>query len=382
MSAFDVFRDPSARRLVAAAVLGLGIAWLSPAANAEEGCSNPRALGIERVVEVDTTDGPLLGNLQYKQIDFLQPGEVVLTFDDGPSRQSTNRVLDALSAHCTKATFFMVGRMAVAEPDMVRKVASLGHTVGSHTWSHANQHALGSAQAQREIELGVSAISAALGKPIAPFFRFPYLNDPKSSIRHLESRNIGVFSIDVDSKDFQTRNAAVMKQRVFRDLDRQGKGIILFHDIQRSTATGIADVLDELKRRGFKIVHIVPKSGVTTLSEFDALARKELERRNAIAATTPLAPRSVVWQAGDGQTGDGPAAGRKTPGETIARPSNAPPTAAPAATTTATNSATTTATSGAPDRQQPHRTTAAERPRPTWKREEPSWQDQMFQHYR
>lgn len=373
MSAFDAFRDPSARRLVAAAALGLGIALLSPAASAEEGCSNPRALGIERVVEVDTADGPLLGNLQYKQINFLQPGEVVLTFDDGPSRQSTNRVLDALSAHCTKATFFMVGRMAVAEPDMVRKVASLGHTVGSHTWSHANQNALGSAQAQREIELGVSAISAALGKPIAPFFRFPYLNDPKSSIRHLESRNIGVFSIDVDSKDFQTRNAAVMKQRVFRDLDRQGKGIILFHDIQRSTATGIADVLDELKRRGFKIVHIVPKTGVTTLAEYDAIARKELERRNAISATTPLASRSVVWQASDGQTG-----GNKTPADTVARPANAPPTAAPAAASTAT----TTAATGAPDRQQPHRTTAAERPRPSWKRDEPSWQEQMFQHYR
>lgn len=103
---------------------------------ANAACDNKNALGVERVVEVDTTKGPRLGHVQYKDIDFLRPGEVVLTFDDGPSHQTTPKVLEALRAHCTKAIFFMVGRMAVAYPDMVRTVEEAGHTIGSHTWSH------------------------------------------------------------------------------------------------------------------------------------------------------------------------------------------------------------------------------------------------------
>lgn len=331
-----------------------GIAHATPA------CANPDALGVERIVEVDTAGGPLLGNLQYKEIDFLEPGEVVLTFDDGPSRQSTNKVLDALAAHCTRATFFMVGRMAVAEPDMVRKVDQLGHTIGTHSWSHANQAALAPASAVREIELGISAVSAALGRPVAPFFRFPYLSDPKGAIRHLESRNQGVFSIDVDPKDFQTRSAAAMQQRLFRELQRHGKGIVLFHDIQHSTATGIAGILDELKKRGFKVVHMVPKAATATLAAYDAIAVKELERRNQLANASPLANRSMVWPVTEGAPRasvarpEGGPSGAGAPSPALARP---PPAARPAAA-------------------------AAENPRARpWKREEIPWQEQMFRHY-
>ena len=63
--------------------------------------------------------GKLYGGLQYKADDLLKDGEVILTFDDGPLRRYTRRVLKALASHCTKGTFFMVGRMAVADPAMV-----------------------------------------------------------------------------------------------------------------------------------------------------------------------------------------------------------------------------------------------------------------------
>ena len=334
----------------------------------ENACANPGALGVERIVEIDTKGGPLLGNLQYKEIDFLKPGEVVLTFDDGPSRQSTNRVLDALATHCTRATFFMVGRMAVAEPDMVRKVDSLGHTVGTHSWSHANQASLGADRSKREIELGISAVSAALGRPTAPFFRFPYLSDPKGAIRYLEQRDQGIFSIDVDTKDFQTRSASVMQQRLFRELQSRGKGIILFHDIQHSTATGIASVLDELKKRGYKIVHMVPKGTATTLAEFDAAARKELERRNALATAAPLANRSMVWPV---TQGDAP------PTTSVRRPRQPAAVPPPAATVGAPPAATVK-----PPPLDQATATDSPRPKPSWKREELPWQEQMFQHLR
>ena len=72
-------------------------------------CANPRAIGVSRVIEVDATGGPRFG-LQLDRGSLLNDGEVILTFDDGPLQPYTQQVLAALADHCTKATFFMVGR--------------------------------------------------------------------------------------------------------------------------------------------------------------------------------------------------------------------------------------------------------------------------------
>jgi peptidoglycan/xylan/chitin deacetylase (PgdA/CDA1 family) len=251
-------------------------------------------------VEIDTSVPTRFGNMQYRDIDFLKPGEVVLTFDDGPLRKYSLEVLNALEAHCTKATFFMVGRMAVHDPALVQEIDRRGHTVGTHTWSHRNLGALSQAAGEKEIELGVSAVSVALGKPVAPFFRFPYLSDPRRMIDHLHGRHQGIFSIDIDSIDFRTRSGDVVIDRIMNGLKRQGKGILLFHDIQRSTAGGISELLDRLKEEGYKVVHIVPKAPIETLPEYDEIAAKELAKRAKFAADRPLAKRSVVWPISSG----------------------------------------------------------------------------------
>src|SRR5262249_56863520 len=67
-------------------------------------CQTPGALGVARVVEIDTTGGPGFGFQHFKAYDFLNPGEVVLTFDDGPWPINTPAVLAALAAQCAKAT--------------------------------------------------------------------------------------------------------------------------------------------------------------------------------------------------------------------------------------------------------------------------------------
>lgn len=335
-------------------------------------CDDKNTLGVERVVEIDTTDGPRLGNLQYKDIDFLKPGEVVLTFDDGPSRQTTPQVLEALALHCTRATFFMVGRMAISDPEMVKRVASLGHTIGTHTWSHQNQGALSAKSAEREIELGISAITAALGKPIAPFFRFPYLSDPRRSIAELEKRNQAIFSIDVDSYDWRARSRSVMHNNVLSQLQKRGKGIILFHDIQRVTSSSLVDLLDELKRRKFNVVHIVPKATAVTIAAYDDIVAKEFGRKQGLAAAKPLTTRAMVWPMSEGPA----TASVQRPAEQEALPwarsTAATEAAAPprANRKSAARRTTQTGVEGAPE----------QRSRP-WKREEPTWQEQMFQHY-
>ncbi len=251
-------------------------------------------LGMSRVVEIDTTAGPRFGE-QYEENVFLEDGEVVLTFDDGPLRRYTKPILDILDRHCAKATFFSVGRMAVADPAMLQEIDRRGHTIGTHTWSHKKQRNLSQAGAQREIELGMSAVAAALGKPVAPFFRFPYLSDPNRSQKYLRSRGQGIFGIDVDSRDFSTRSGTVMAQRVLVRLKKKGKGIILFHDIQKSTATGLNGLLTQLKKRGYKVVHMVPKDTSKTVPRYDAIAAKRVKHKANAKKANPLADRAITW---------------------------------------------------------------------------------------
>ncbi len=271
------------------------LAVMGAAAGAEQACiPGPGVLGVSRVLEIDTSGGPRFG-FQYKEADLLAPGEVVLTFDDGPLPAHTRAVLDALDAQCTKATFFSVGRMAVAYPEMVQEYARRGHTVGTHTWSHQNLRALPPARARAEIELGLSAVQQALGRPVAPFFRFPYLADSAATTALLKERNVAIFSIDVDSKDFATRDPGSVHRRVMATLARTGKGIILFHDIQPSTARALPGLLADLKSKGYRVVHLQPKSEAVTVSEFDLQARQELDRRRAAVSGQPLARRALTW---------------------------------------------------------------------------------------
>ncbi len=297
------------------ALAGIGACLLlgsgMPAAHAAEvspqvaACAtNPDVLGMSRMVEVDATGGPLFGRVNSGGYDFLHDGEVVLTFDDGPLRTHTRAVLKALDAHCTKATFFMVGRMAVADPEMVQEVASRGHTVGAHTWSHAKLQGLSPDKAKEEIELGFSAVAQALNGPIAPFFRFPYLRPTPAAMDYLKSRDIASFTIDIDSRDFRTRDGAAVKRTVLAQLAGARKGILLFHDIQPSTAHALAVILDELKQRGFKVVHLVPKEMATTLPEYDAQANRLIAQRKVIAAKEPLASRSLTWPAAGNGSAD------------------------------------------------------------------------------
>jgi hypothetical protein len=177
---------------------------------------------------------------------------------------------------------------------MVREVARRGHTVGTHTWSHANLASLSQAGAQDEIELGFSAVQQALGKPIAPFFRFPYLRDGAITLGHLKARQIATFSIDIDSRDFETREAPAVYERVMREVGAKRRGIILFHDIHASTARALPRILEELHAHNFRVVHLVSKAGVETLAEYDDLARRAADRRRLATAGNPLAKRAIV----------------------------------------------------------------------------------------
>jgi peptidoglycan/xylan/chitin deacetylase (PgdA/CDA1 family) len=252
-------------------------------------CGNPNALGISRVVEIDTTGGPGFGFEHFKAHDFLREGEVVLTFDDGPWPKNTPAVLAALAAHCTKAIFFPIGLHATYEPGILKQVAAAGHAIGSHTWCHQDLsktkgrcNVNGKVQTVEynpidEIEMGISAVHWAVGGPTAPYFRFPALRQPPELIEYLGKRNIAIFSTDMDSFDFKMRKPEQVRQSVMDKLKKHGKGIVLVHDFQHATAEAAMDLLNDLKAGGYKIVFMKPKYSVTTIASYDEAILKQLK---------------------------------------------------------------------------------------------------------
>jgi peptidoglycan/xylan/chitin deacetylase (PgdA/CDA1 family) len=248
-------------------------------AKSASACDKPDALGVERTVQIDTTGGPAFGFEHFKQYDFLRDHEVVLTFDDGPWPGNTPAVIKALTDECVKATFFEIGEHATWHPELSKMVAAAGMTIGSHTWSHKdlarNPYASDIEQAKQEIELGVSAVHRAVGGPIAPFFRFPDLQQPPALLSYLASRNIATFSTDIDSRDFKIHRPELVIKSVLTQLQKRGKGIVLMHDFQHGTAEALPELLRQLKANGFKVVHMVPKAPVVTLAKYDDMLRQQ-----------------------------------------------------------------------------------------------------------
>lgn len=264
----------------------------APAA-AKASCANPDALGISRVVQIDTTGGPGFGFEHFKQLDFLRDKEVVLTFDDGPWPKNTPAVLKALADECTTGIFFSIGKHATYHPEILKQVAAAGHTVGAHTWSHANLNGkkMTEALAKDEIEKGFSAVKWALGTAPSPFFRFPALQHPPAMVTYLGTRNIAMFSCDIDSFDFKSRNALQVIDNVMNKLNKLGKGIILMHDFQKHTAEALPELLRKLKAGGYKVVQMKAKAPVQTIAQYD----EEL-LKNVKLPTVSTRPLSSVVQ--------------------------------------------------------------------------------------
>ena len=146
-------------KLTSASVL-IAIAWIAGAQAAE--CPRPGTLGTSRVLSVDAASTPRVGLKSFPQTLPLAEHEVVLTFDDGPWPATTSRVLATLAQECVRATFFMIGKNAAEHPNLVRRIADEGHTIGHHTWSHRSQMRIKPGETTAEIDRGISAVEMAL----------------------------------------------------------------------------------------------------------------------------------------------------------------------------------------------------------------------------
>lgn len=148
-----------------------------------------------------------------------RPGELALTFDDGPNPAWTPKLLDSLAAHNVRATFFMVGHFVQAEAELVRRVASAGHLIGNHSWSHPNMAKTGAAQIEEELRRTSDALAQILGQPVK-FFRPPYGARRPFALR--TARRLGMTSVtwNAMTNDWVEPSAEHIAARLTKKIDR------------------------------------------------------------------------------------------------------------------------------------------------------------------
>jgi len=266
------------------AVLAAGLAFVAPAAAAKldplttgsasvpavtrpVGLRLPHALrpSLQPLANWLATHPALRGRTLAAATDadiVLQPREVILTFDDGPTTGLTNGVLKILDEFGIKATFMMVGKMAELHPESARAVALDGQTIGTHTYDHPNLAKLTPAAAFDEIKHGqdaVAAVLAPIGAVPSPFFRFPYLAQTWLLEACLYEEGTIALGVQIDSDDYFRDSPQQMLKNLLARLDHEGKGIVLFHDIHPKTLVVLPQFLRALSDRGYTVVQLVAK---------------------------------------------------------------------------------------------------------------------------
>ena len=256
----------------------LASALVSLAVPAFAACA-PGALGTHRTIELDPA--------KYRKVRGpekrlgLRPKEVILSFDDGPLPGKSTRILDILKRDCVKATFFWVGRMARAYPKVVRRAVREGHTIAHHTANHERLPSYSSREGGKRIDRGIVQVErAAYGKghrgTKVPYFRYPYLARNRRTDRILEKRGLINVSANILSNDWRRHSPQRILNRIMRQLRRDGRGIILMHDIHARTVKTVPLLLKRLKREGYRIVHLAPPGGArpveTPFSDADLVA--------------------------------------------------------------------------------------------------------------
>jgi len=250
----------------AMAILLNALPWVRVARATD--CPREGTLGTARVLAVDAGSFPRVGLKSFPQTLPLADHEVVLTFDDGPWPATTPKVLAALARECVRATFFIIGRAASAHPELVRRIAAEGHSVGHHTFAHPSLMRIPPREALDQINRGIAADEMALHgvattTPSTPFFRFPGFESTPAALDYLQARGIVVFGADLWASDWNQMTPGQELSLLAGRLKLAGRGIVLLHDTKAQTAAMLPDFLRYMRENGYRVVHVVP-SGQTT----------------------------------------------------------------------------------------------------------------------
>ncbi len=226
-------------------------AWTDWAKNGEEAGKAGAGLRIDGVrisVARKREDGTSCAG----EIDPLKP-MVALTYDDGPSKNSTSRILETLRANGGRATFFMVGNRAEKNGAVIRQMVEQGCEVANHTYDHTLMSKVDPAELERQLMMTNQVVADAGG--VTPVLMRPCggdTNEAGMGVAGAISMPAVLWSID--TLDWKTRDA---EKTVSAVLDHVKDGdIILMHDLYETAADASDVIVPELIRRGYQLVTV------------------------------------------------------------------------------------------------------------------------------
>lgn len=175
---------------------------------------------------------------------------IAITFDDGPRRETTERLLDGLEERDARATFFLIGRQIEGNEDLVERMQAEGHQVGSHTWSHTRLTGVSADTLRQEVGRTEEALEDLLG-PGSYWLRPPY-GAVDAADRDLIQTPMIKWSID--PRDWEKRDAAQVTAAVLKAA--APNQIILLHDIYPTSVDAALSVVDALQGEGYRFVTV------------------------------------------------------------------------------------------------------------------------------
>lgn len=184
---------------------------------------------------------------------------ITFTFDDGPHRTHTEKLLQILASEDILANFFVVGKQVMANPKVLQSTFEAGHIIGNHSMTHADLRKLSFEKATAEIENGFESITNTLAMHV-PFFRFPYGASTKNLRSYLNHFNRVEFFWNMDTRDWAIRDPVELYSYSLDQIEKVQRGIILYHDVQPQTITMMPYLLQALRESGYQVYLITPQT--------------------------------------------------------------------------------------------------------------------------
>lgn len=205
-----------------------------------------------------------------------RPGNVAITFDDGPDPDWTPPILRILREKNAPATFFVIGENALAHPGIVRQIVRQGSEIGNHSYTHPNLANASPQSTRLELNATQRLVEAYTGHSVR-LFRAPYFGDAEPTtadelLPALEAQNAGYVNVGlhVDPDDWKTPGVDEIVRRTLSKVeagnDEHSAQIVLLHDgggNRAQTLAALPRIIDGLRARGY---HIVPVSALAGLS--------------------------------------------------------------------------------------------------------------------
>jgi peptidoglycan-N-acetylglucosamine deacetylase len=222
-----------------------------------------RSMQFDEVGEIDDETYTTLPRPWEVQVSGVVPGSVVLTFDDGPNPEYTQKILDILKREGVKATFFVIGLQSIAHPSTIRRIVNEGHELGNHTFTHPDLTKLPDFLVRLEINATQRLLQVLTGKSVV-LMRPPYaaddMGDSTEEAHVLELvTGMGYTAIgaNLNPEDWRGTPAKDIIEHVVREAEAGKGSVIELHDAggdRNPTVEALPALIETLRGMGFQFV--------------------------------------------------------------------------------------------------------------------------------